>query len=147
MTESTFRLSVFVLACKKSGYFICSVLRNRQFYSSKTRLATPIFGHPQSASTLKEISLFYLFILQIESILESHHMTGHIDFLATPSAKISNVCYNQLKSVNSWDTVNFRVKDQNCSICYGEIVHLEVMQFGWLRVFWPTSQEWDFSQT
>ena len=110
MTESTFRLSVFVLACKKSGYFICSVLRNRQFYSSKTRLATPIFDHPQSASTLKEISLFHLFILQIESILESHHMTGHIDFLTTPPAKIFNVCYNQLKSVNSWDTVNFRVQ-------------------------------------
>ena len=27
------------------------------------------------------------------------------------------------------------------------LVHSEVMQFGWLRVFWPTSQEWDFSQT
>ena len=116
MTESTFRLSVFVLACKKSGYFICSVLRNRQFYSSKTRLATPIFDHPQSASTLKEISLFHLFILQIESILESHHMTGHIHFW--PHQPQNFQCPFNLhefvpackKSVNSWDTVNLRVQ-------------------------------------
>ena len=101
MTESTFRLSAFVLACKRSGYFIGSVLRNRQFYSPKTRLATPIFDHPQSASTLKKISLFHLLILQIDSILESHDMTGHIDILTTPTANIFNVCYNQLKSVNS----------------------------------------------
>ena len=32
-------------------------------------------------------------------------------------------------------------RDQICSICYGEIVHLGIMQFDWLRVFWPTSQE------
>ena len=37
-------------------------------------------------------------------------------------------------------------RDQICSICYGEIVHLEIMQFDWLGVFWPTSQEQDFSQ-
>ena len=84
------------------------------------RLATPIFDHAnpinfwsafschESASTYKKITLFHLFILQIESILEPHHMTGHIHFLTIPTPKIFNVCYNQLKSVNSWDTVNFR---------------------------------------
>ena len=29
---------------------------------------------------MQKISLFHLFILQIELILESHHMTGHIHF-------------------------------------------------------------------
>ena len=56
---------------------------------------------------MQRISLFHLFILQIESILESHHMTSHVHFLTTPTPKIFNICYIQLKSVNSWDTVNF----------------------------------------
>ena len=38
-------------------------------------------------------------------------------------------------------------REQICSICYGEIVYLEIIQFDWLRVFWTTSQEQDFSQT
>ena len=36
-------------------------------------------------------------------------------------------------------------RDQICSICYAEIVHLEIIEFDWLRVFWPTLQEQDFS--
>ena len=31
-------------------------------------------------------------------------------FLTTSTPKIFNICYNQLKSVNSWETVNFRVQ-------------------------------------
>ena len=39
MTESTFSLPTFVLACKKLGYFICSVLRYN------FRVPRPIFDH------------------------------------------------------------------------------------------------------
>ena len=91
---------------------------------------------------MQKISLFHLFILQIESILESHHMTGHIHFWPRQLLNFQRP-FNlhefvpaSKKSVNSWDTVN-----------YGEIVHLEIMQFDWLRVFWPKSQEQDFSET
>ena len=47
MTKSSFSLPAFVLACKESGYFICSALRYNQFYSPKTWLVTPIFDHAQ----------------------------------------------------------------------------------------------------
>ena len=32
------------------------------------------------------------------------------------------------------------------SICSGEIVDLKILQFDWLRAFWPISQEQDFFQ-
>ena len=65
---------------------------------------------------MPKISLFHLFILQIESILESHHMTGHIHFW--PHQPQNFQCPFKLlefvpackKSVNSWDTVNLRVQ-------------------------------------
>ena len=65
---------------------------------------------------MPKISLFHLFILQIESILESHHMTGHIHFW--PHQPQNFQCPFNLhefvpackKSVNSWDTVNLRVQ-------------------------------------
>ena len=91
-------------------------------------MATPVFDHAhpinfwsafncyESASTCKKISLFHLFILQIQSILESHHMTGHIHFW--PCQTLNFQCPFNLqefapackKSVNSWDTVNLRVQ-------------------------------------
>ena len=133
MTESTFSLS----ACKKSGYFICSVLRYSQFYSPKTRLVTPIFDHAhpinfwsafkcyESASTCKKISLLHLFILQMESILASHHMPGHIHLLTTPTPKIFNVfstCMNLYQ--NAKKQLNLEIqwtlesRYQICSIYY-----------------------------
>ena len=45
---------------------------------------------------MQKISLFHLFILQIESILESKHMTGYIHYLTTPTPKILK---NLLQSV------------------------------------------------
>ena len=42
--ESTFSFPEFVPACKKSVYSIC-IFRYRQFQSSMTRMATPIFDH------------------------------------------------------------------------------------------------------
>ena len=99
----------------------------------------------------KKISLLHLFILQMESILASHHMPGHIHLLTTPTAKIFNVfstCMNLYqKAVKSWDTVNFRVQIPDLLNLLCELVNLEIIQFDWLRVFWPTSQERDFSQT
>ena len=65
---------------------------------------------------MQKISLFYLFILQIESILESHHMTDHIHFWLHQALNFQRpfnlhefvpACK---KSVNSWDTVNLRVQ-------------------------------------
>ena len=94
----------------------------------KTRLATLIFDHAHpinfwsAFNCYESASACKTFVhSQIESILESHRMTGHIHFLTTPTPKIFNVCYNQLKSVNSWDTVNFRVQRPDCSVCSGEI--------------------------
>ena len=58
-------------------------------------------------------SLFYLYILQIESILESHHMTAIFIFDPYNFWRPFNLrefvpaCK---KSVNSWDTVNLRVQ-------------------------------------
>ena len=48
---------------------------------------------------MQKISLFYLFILQKESHLESYHMNGHIYFLTTPTPKIFNVYHNQLNQL------------------------------------------------
>ena len=36
--------------------------------------------------------------------------------------------------------------DEICSTCHGEMVHLEIMQLDWLRIFWSASPEQDFSQ-
>ena len=38
---------------------------------------------------MQKISLFYLFILKIELILESHHMTGNIHFWSHQRLKFS----------------------------------------------------------
>ena len=54
----------------------------------------------------------------VNSILESSEQIGHINMLK-----------NEIVS----------------SICSGEIVHLEILQFDWLRGFWLISQEQDFS--
>ena len=65
---------------------------------------------------MPKISLFHLLILQIESILESRHMTGHIHFWPRQPLNCQRpfnlhefvpACK---KSVNSWDTVNLRVQ-------------------------------------
>ena len=65
---------------------------------------------------MPKISLFHLFILQIESILESHHMTGHIHFWPRQPLNFQRpfnlhefvpACK---KSVNSLDTVNVRAQ-------------------------------------
>ena len=117
MIKSTFSHPAFVLACKKIGYI---------FYSSMTRLVTPIFdhGHPihfwsafncyESAWTWQK-SVFHLFILQIELILETHHMTGHMHFWHQPlnfqrSFNLHEFVPACKRSVNSWDTVNLRAQ-------------------------------------
>ena len=64
---------------------------------------------------MPKISLFHLFILQIESILESHHMTGHIHFWLHQALNFQRL-FNLhefvpacKKSVNSWDRVNHAI--------------------------------------
>ena len=70
---------------------------------------------------MQKISLFHLFILQIQSILESHHQTGHIHFWPCSPPRIFNhllICVKLYQHANiqlvasvfSWDTVNFRVQ-------------------------------------
>ena len=65
---------------------------------------------------MPKISLFHLFILHIELISESHHMTGHIHFWSHQPQNFQ-LPFNLhefvpacKKSVNSWDTVNLRVQ-------------------------------------
>ena len=92
-----------------------------------TRLASLISDHThpinfwsafncyKSASTCKK-SVYSIFSFFRESILESHHMTGHIHFW--PHQPQNFQCPFNLhefvpackKSVNSWDTVNLRVQ-------------------------------------
>ena len=72
---------------KKWPYSICSLL------SPVTRMTTPIFdhSHPKNlwsgfnfcdhvSTCKKSVYIFHLFILQIQSTLESHHLTGHTHF-------------------------------------------------------------------
>ena len=63
-------------------------------------------------------------------------------FLTTPTPKIFNViliCMNLYQ--HSKNQIMFEIQetleswDQICSICYGEIVNLKIMQFDWPRVF------------
>ena len=42
--------------------------------------------------------------------------------------------------------VNLYQHETISSICSGEIVDLKILQSDWLRAFWPTSLEQDFSQ-
>ena len=181
--ESTFSFPEFVPAWKKWLYSICL------FFSPVTRLVTPIFDHAHpkmfwSAFNFcdhvlickKSVHIFHLFILQIQSILESHHQTSHIHFLAM----LTHFWTNQLvPSDLSWDTVNFRVQRPDwphsflatphqklfnqllifvnfyqhakneavSSIFSREILDLKILQSEWLRAFWAISQEQYFSQT
>ena len=65
---------------------------------------------------MPKISSFHLFILQIDSILESHHMNDHIHFWPSQPLNFQRP-FNlhefvpaYKKSVNFWDTVNVRVQ-------------------------------------
>ena len=84
--------------------WICINMQKNQFFPSvhlsdtvNYRVPSPDWPHPfltiptqksiyqlltfcESVSTWKKISLPYLFILQIQSVLESHHQTGHTYF-------------------------------------------------------------------
>ena len=80
-------------------------------------------------------------------------MTRGIHFLTTLTPKILNIlltCMNLYQHAKNQLILEIQLtlesRDQICSICYGEIVYLEIIKFDWLRLFWPTSQERDFSQ-
>ena len=96
-----------------------------------TRLATPIFdnAHPKHfwsafnfcdhVSTYKNSGyLLHLFILKIQPILESHHQSGQTHFWTCLFFTMTYCVWNctsmqknqLLRSVLSWDTVNFRVQ-------------------------------------
>ena len=74
-------------------------------------------------------------------------------FLTMPIPKIFNnllTCTNLYQHAKNQLILEIqwilKSRDQIGSISYEEIVHLEIMQFDWLRVFWSTPQEQDFSQ-
>ena len=82
-----FSLSQIRISIKKWLYPICS------FLSLVTRLAALIFehGHPKMfwsainfynhvSTCKKSVDIFHLFIFQVLSILESHHLTGDTHF-------------------------------------------------------------------
>ena len=110
-----------------------------------TRLATPIFDHAhpinfwsafncyEHVSTCQK-SVYSICSSFRQSILEFHHMTGHIHFW--PYQSLNFRCPFNLhefarackKSVNSWE----ESWDQICSICYGEIVNFKICNLtGW----------------
>ena len=110
-----------------------------QFLSPVIRLATPIFWQWPLKNLLisfqflyicinmKKISLFHLFTLQIQPILESKDQIDHAHFWPYPTKKISinfyfmRICINMHKNeAVSW-------------ICFGQNVVLKILQSDWLR--------------
>ena len=45
-----------------------------------------------------------------------------------------------------WVCINLQKIQKNSLICSGDIVDFKILQFDWLRIFWPISQEQKFSQ-
>ena len=68
---------------------------------------------------MQRISQFHLFILKIQSILESRDHIGYTPLLSIPNYPV-------------------------LSICSGKMVHLEIPESDWLRPFWPISQKQDY---
>ena len=65
---------------------------------------------------------------------------GSNPFLTMPNQKI----FNQLLIFAN--LYQHAKNEAVSSICSGEILDLKILQSGWLRAFWPISQEQDFSQ-
>ena len=130
---------------KKWLYFICSFLSP----FSVTTLVTPTFDHAQSknfwsaftfcdhvSTSKKSVYIFQLFILQIQSILESHHQTGHTNFWHVHPRNFKlcfNLCdivphaKNQLiPSILSWNTVNFRVQRPDWPHSFLKMPHIKL---------------------
>ena len=130
--ESTFSFPEFLPACKKSVYLSIHLLT--QFLGPVTRLATTIFDHVYPAIFLisfsflricinmQEISLFQMFILQIQSILEYRDQIVLTYILTNPNKKMSNFnfcefvstcekwgCFIDLLWRNSWFN-NFTIR-------------------------------------
>ena len=89
-------------------------------------------------TSMQNISSFHLFILIIQSISESCDQPGHAHFWACPNKHF-------------WSTFNLckltsRSKKSGYFIRFGDMVDLKILQFDWLRTFWPISQEQKFFQ-
>ena len=132
INESTFSFPEFLPACKKSVYLSIHLLT--QFLSPVTRLATTIFDHVyptiffisfpflRICINTQEISLFQMFILQIQSILEYRDQIGLTYILTNPNKKN----FELLVFVNLYQHAKNEVVS---SICSGEIVDLKILRF------------------
>ena len=102
---------------------------------------------------MQKISLFHLFILQIQTILESRHMTSYTHFWPTPNIfnhlllfiKLYQHAKNQLiPLVPSWDKAYFRVKRPDCPYPFLTMLNQEI--FNQLLIFvdfYQHAKKWD----
>ena len=93
-----------------------------------------------SSSASKKISLFHLFIYEMQPILESYELSSqtHLSML-TPK-----IFCQLLIVINLYQYA----KNQAISSIYsGVIVNLKILQSDWLGAFWPICQERDYFQT
>ena len=72
--------------------------------------------------------------------LESHKQTGHTHFWPCPLKDIF-INFILCEFVSTC-----KKSKKNSQICSGDIVDFKILQFDWLRIFWPISQEQKFSQ-
>ena len=87
---------------------------------------------------MQKISLFYLLILDIQPLLESHDQTGRSHCLQRPPKNFSST-FNCRKFV-------LPCKNKTISsICSEDMVDQKILEFVCLRVFWAISQEQEFS--
>ena len=121
-----------------------------QIKSPIIRLATPIFNHAHSKNFQAPFNLPEMVInlhaknLLIPSVYSRYTVNFKLQrpdclLLPMPNQKI----FDQLFFVNLYQNVK---KEAVSSICSGERVDLKILQPNWLRAFWSTSQEQDFSQ-
>ena len=144
---SVFNFCEFVLTCKKSVYSICSFF--------KYRVPSPDWPHPFSTMPTPKIFKHLLICLnwslicmQKNLLIPSVYSRYTVNFklqrpdcllLPVPNQKI----FDQLFFVNLYQNAK---KEAVSSICFGERVDLKILQSNWLRAFWSTSQQQDFSQ-
>ena len=131
--------------------FHLSFFRNSQFLSLITRLNTNIFdqAHPQIFNYLW-ICVNLCQHAKNRSILSIH--SGDTVNSRVTETRLGTPLFDHAQPKNFLSTFNFYDLYQQpknytvSSICSGEMVDLKILEFDWLRSFWPISQKQDFSK-
>ena len=111
-------------------------MQNSEFHDLKDH----IHFSPRPPTNMQKITLFHLFILEIEPVLESHGKSGQTHFLTIPPQKFSNQLLNFM---------NMYRHAENPAITYfhfRDIVNFKILQPDWMKAFWPTTHNLEFSQ-